>query len=68
MMDKIPAKVLDFTTFTLIALISILFGFGDNTRAAIIVDHVVFYAASISAAASLVVKRPRSHHRKHSAA
>ncbi len=66
-MDKIPPKVMDFATFSLIALTSILFGLGDNTRAAMIVDHVVFYVASISAAAALVVKRPRAPRRQHGA-
>jgi uncharacterized membrane protein YtjA (UPF0391 family) len=64
-MDKTPAKVMDFATFSLIALVAMLFGFGDNSRAAIIVDHLVFYVASISAGAALVIKRPREPRRRH---
>jgi uncharacterized membrane protein YtjA (UPF0391 family) len=56
-MDRFKSKLVDFATFTTIAMVAFLFGFSDTARAAIIVDRIVFYIASISAAASLVVDR-----------
>jgi uncharacterized membrane protein YtjA (UPF0391 family) len=56
-METIKPKILDFITFTLIALVALMFGFGDTGRVAMLIDRAVFYVAAISAAVSLPFKR-----------
>jgi uncharacterized membrane protein YtjA (UPF0391 family) len=55
MKDKVKLKMLDFLTFLTIAIVALIFGYADTTRAALLVDRTIFYVSTISAAASLLL-------------